>query len=83
MFNRFRKLLHELSRGVVARTTFQPWEVRILLDIESCDLEKRRRSEIMRQYEKAVEQQLENGPGPPQLLSEFLQSRTTRRPSIR
>ncbi len=81
MFNRFRKLLYELSRGVVARTTFQPWEVQILLDIESCGLEKRRRAETMRQYEKAVEQQLENGPGPPLLLSEFLQRRITRRPS--
>jgi hypothetical protein len=81
MFNRFRKLIHELTRGAVARNTFQSWEVQILVDIESCSLERRKRPEVLRQYERAVEQQLENGPGPPLLLSEFLQRKTTRRPA--
>ena len=82
MLNRFRKLITEILRGNIPRTTFQPWEVEILLDMQSCELESRRRGEILRQYQKAVEKQLETGPGPPMKLSEFLQLRMTRRPKI-
>ena len=81
--NRFNRLIGELMRGVIARNAFQPWEVEILLDTEQCRLEPRRRLEILRQYQKAVERQMETGPGPPMKLSEYLQLRMTRRPSIR
>jgi len=82
MLNRFRKLLGELMRGAISRTTFQPWEVEILLDMDNCKLEPRRRLEVLRQYQRAVERQMETGPGPPMKLSEFLQTKTTRRPAI-
>ncbi len=82
MLNRFRKLMNEILRGSIPRTTFQPWEVEILLDMQNCEIESRRRTEILRQYLKAVEKQLETGPGPPMKLSEFLQLRMTRRPKI-
>jgi hypothetical protein len=76
--NRFNRLVGELMRGAIARNAFQPWEVAILLDVENCPLERRRRLEILRQYQKAVARQMETGPGPPMKLSEFLQMRARR-----
>ncbi len=83
MLNRFKRLVGELMRGSIARNAFQPWEIELLLDIEACAVDRRERLEILRQYQKAVERQLEIGPGPPMKLSEFLQMRMTRRASIR
>ena len=82
MLNRFRKLMVELMRGMVVRNAFQPWEIEILLDLQDCDLPARRRHEILRQYQRAVEKQMITGPGPPMKLSTFLHERTTRRPLI-
>ena len=82
MLNRFRRLIGEILKGAIVRSTFHPWEVQILLDMDECDLEPRRRQEILRQYQRAVEKQLETGPGPPMKLSEFLQVRMTRRSKI-
>jgi hypothetical protein len=82
MLNRFNRLIAELLRGSIVRTTFHPWEVAILLDMDTCPLEPRKRAEILRQYQRAVEKQMETGPGPPMKLSEFLQLRMTRRPSV-
>ncbi len=79
MLNRFNRLLGELMRGVIARNAFQPWEIEILLDFENCNLERRRRLDILRQYQKAVERQLATGPGPPMKLSQFLGERARRR----
>ena len=82
MLNRFNRLIGELLRGAIMRNTFQPWEVEILMDMDTCGLEPRKRQEILRQYQKAVTRQMETGPGPPMKLSDYLQQRTTRRPSI-
>jgi hypothetical protein len=82
MLNRFRRLMKEVMAGNIARSSFHPWEVEILVDMEGCDLDPRRRTEILRQYQRAVEKQMETGPGPPMKLSEFLQLRMTRRPKI-
>jgi len=81
MLNRFRKLVEDVIRGNVKRNVFEPWEVEILLDMEACPMEARRRSGILLQYMRRVEKQMEKGPGPPMKLSEFLQRKTTRRPS--
>ena len=75
MLNRFNRLVAELMRGAIARNAFQPWEIDLLLDIENCVLDRRRRMETLRQYQKAVERQLENGPGPPMKFSGFLAMR--------
>ena len=82
MLNRFNRLISEILRGVIVRTTFQPWEVELLLDMQGCEIEQRRRPEILRQYQRAVQKQMETGPGPPMKLSEFLQLKMTRRPSV-
>ena len=78
MLNRFRRLIREVMRGALARSSFQPWEVEILFDLENCHLERRRRMEILRQYQRAVEKQLSTGAGPPMKLSEFLELRARR-----
>lgn len=83
MLNRFRRLLGELARGEVTRNSFEPWEVEILVDIASYNLQRRQRGEVLRQYVKAVEKQMENGPGPPMTLSQYFQLKTTRRPTMR
>ncbi|MGA2267381.1 MAG: hypothetical protein ABSH44_02825 [Bryobacteraceae bacterium] len=75
MLNRFNRLMGELMRGAIARNVFQPWEIDLLLDIENCPLDRRRRLETLRQYQKAVERQLETGPGPPMRLTDFLAMR--------
>lgn len=79
MLNRFNRLIGEVIRGALARNCFQPWEVEILMDLENCRLERPRRMEILRQYQRAVERQLETGPGPPMKLSRFLAVRARRR----
>ena len=71
MLNRFNRLMGELMHGAITRNVFQPWEIDLLLDIDSCPLD-RRRLEILRQYQKAVERQFNTGPGPPMKLSAFL-----------
>ena len=82
MLNRFRRLLGELISGVMRRNTFESWEVEILLDFETCPVNPRRRRELLQAYRRAVERQLQTGPGPPMRFSDFLQLRTTRRPAI-
>ena len=79
MLNRFKRLFNELKRGEIARNNFAPWEVEILLDFNACKLPARRRMDILRQYQRAVERQLEACPGPPMLLSHFLVLRERRR----
>jgi hypothetical protein len=78
MLNRFNRLIAEVMQGDCRRNSFLPWELDILMDMESCQLERRRRLEILRQYRRAVQRQMERGPGPPMKLSEFLQIRATR-----
>lgn len=82
MLNRFNRLIAELLRGAIVRTTFHPWEVELLLDMQDCEIEPRKRQEILRQYQKAVQKQMESGPGPPMKLSDYLQLRMTRRLSM-
>jgi hypothetical protein len=79
MLNRFRRLFGEIMRGDIERNSFASWEIDILLDLEACDLPRRRRVDILRQYQRAVERQLDTGPGPPILLSHFLILRERRR----
>jgi hypothetical protein len=79
MLDRFRRLLFGLQAGAITRNDFQPWEVEILLDIESFQLDRKRRAEILQQYQQAVERQMETGPCTPMKLSEFLILRGFRR----
>lgn len=78
MLNRFKRLMGEVMRGAIARNSFLPWEIEILMDMENCQLDRRRRFDILRQYQRAVERQMVTGPGPPMMLSTFLMIREQR-----
>ena len=80
MFNRFQRLIAEVIRGETRRTVFQSWEVDLLIDIEACSLDSKRRVGTLRQYLRAVERQMEKGSGPPMKLSEFLDRRARKDP---
>ena len=80
--NRFKRLIGELLRGETNRNCFAHWEIDLLLDFDTCQLPPRRRLEILRQYQRAVEHQMETGPGPPIKLSHFLVQREQRRNAL-
>src|SRR5215831_18479660 len=70
----FNRLIQELLRGNMQRNTFRPWEVEILLDIESCALRDSSRRETLRRYQRAVQRHMEKGARLPLKLSEYLES---------
>ncbi len=78
---RFNKLIQEILRGSINRNTFRPWEVEILLDIESCNLREVPKREIIRRYQKAVQRAMEKGAATPLKLSEYLEVLKSRRQS--
>lgn len=74
--NRFNRLMQELIRGNMSRNTFQPWEIEILLDIETCQLRDGVKRETLRRYQKAVQRAMEKGVAPtPFPLSEYLHNK--------
>jgi len=68
----FNKLIQELLRGRLNRNTFQPWEIEILLDIDSCDLGDTNRRELLKRYQKAANRYFEKGGRTLLKLSEYL-----------
>ncbi len=68
----FNKLLAELIRGRIQRTTFQPWEIEILLDIESCDLRDGNRRQVLKRYQRAANRYADRGGKTLLKLSEYL-----------
>jgi len=68
----FNRLIQELLRGNMHRNTFRPWEVDLLLDIESCNLRDSSRRETLRRYQRAVQRHMEKGARLPLKLSEYL-----------
>lgn len=74
---RFQRLIRELLKGEIKRNTFRPWEIELLLDIESCNLRLPSRENVLRRYERAVVRQLERGTARlPMKLSQFLGRKT-------
>jgi hypothetical protein len=71
----FNRLMTELLRGRIQRTTFQPWEVEILLDIEACRLNDSNRREILRRYQKAANRFVDRGGRTLLKLSEYLEKK--------
>ena len=72
ILGQFNRLIRELLRGQINRNTFRPWEVELLLDVESCNLRGSSRDAILHRYQKAVLRQMEKGVETPMMLSEFL-----------
>jgi hypothetical protein len=73
--NRFNRLMQELIRGQMSRNTFQPWEIEILLDIDSCQVREPVKRETLRRYQKAVQRAMEKGRSTPLQLSEYLKGK--------
>ena len=70
----FNRLIQELLRGNMHRNTFRPWEIELLLDIESCNLRDSSRREMLRRYQRAVQRHMEKGAPQPLKMSEYLES---------
>jgi hypothetical protein len=68
----FNRLIQELLRGNMHRNTFRPWEIELLLDIESCTLREASKRDMLRRYQKAVQRHMEKGARLPLKLSEYL-----------
>lgn len=75
----FNRLMQELLRGNMHRNTFRPWEIELLLDIESCNLRESSKRDTLRRYQKAVQRQMENGARLPAKLSEYLEAVKSKR----
>jgi hypothetical protein len=82
VLNQFNRLMQELLRGNMNRNTFRPWEIELLLDIESCNLRDSAKREILRRYQRAVQRQMEKGAGRPIKLSEYLEANRQRRAAL-
>jgi len=69
----FNRLIQELLRGTLNRNCFRPWEIEILLDIESCNLRDANRREILRRYQRAAQRDIDRGGQAILKLSEYLE----------
>lgn len=78
----FNRLMQELLRGTMARNTFRPWEIDILLDIENCDLREGNKRELLRRYQKAVQRHMDRGARLPLKLSEYLEAQRAKRQEV-
>lgn len=79
MLAQFNRLMQELLRGSVNRNTFRRWEVELLLDIETCELDRRNKREILKRYQKAQRRHVERGATALLKLSEYLERNRVRR----
>jgi hypothetical protein len=75
----FNRLMQELLRGSMMRNTFRPWEIEILLDIETCELRDANKRDTLRRYQKAVQRHMERGARLPLKLSEYLDAQKAKR----
>mgnify|MGYP000947242297 CR=1 FL=1 len=78
----FNRLISELLRGNLNRNTFRPWEIEILLDIETCDFKDGNKRETLRRYQKAVQRHMDKGARLPFKLSEYLENLRARRAGV-
>lgn len=76
---RFNRLMQDVIRGVVNRNCFRPWEIALLLDIDSCELRRSTRLEVLRRYRRAMQRHMERGAAGPLKLSEYLELNRQRR----
>jgi len=68
----FNRLMGELVRGRIQRTTFQPWEINLLLDIDACNLLDGNRRQVLKRYQRAANKYVDRGGRSILKLSEYL-----------
>lgn len=78
MLMQFNNLIQEVASGQMNRHLFEPWEVELLLDIESCSVRQSSRAGLLRRYQRAANQTAKNGDPVPK-FSEFLAEQRRRR----
>ncbi len=79
----FNGLMQEIIAGHQRRHTFSPWELVLLLDIESCVVRHSSREDLLRRYQRAAYQQAAAGRTELLKFSEFLQQIRRKRPSAK
>ncbi|MCU1291947.1 MAG: hypothetical protein JWP08_797 [Bryobacterales bacterium] len=72
------QLVQEIIGGSVRRNTFTQWELELLLDLQLCSIRKGTRSETLRRYLRAVQQEFTRGSVSPLRLSAFLDAENQR-----
>jgi len=75
----FNRLVGELLRGSLNRNTFRPWEIELLLDMETCEFSDLNKRAMLKRYQKAVQRHMERGARLPFKLSQYLESLRSRR----
>jgi len=72
VLSRFNRLMKDVLTGNWQRTSFEPWEVELLLDIQACSAEMRSRRDLLVRYQKAVQRQLSQRREMPMRLSDYI-----------
>lgn len=75
----FNLLIGELLHGGLHRGKFRPWEIDLLLDIESCSLRGCDRRKLLFEYHEAVQPHMQEGADLPFRFSEYLEQRELNR----
>jgi hypothetical protein len=74
------RLIADLIDGQFRRTTFRPWEVEVLLDIQAFDFGASNKKEMLRRYQKAAHRWFDRGGRTLLLLSDYRAKRHCRTP---
>jgi hypothetical protein len=75
----FNNLIQELMQGGPKRTVFQKWEMDLLLDFSACRVRQSARGEVLRRYQRMVQQYFLRGQYAFPPLSAFLAEERARR----
>ncbi len=75
----FNNLMQELIQGGPKRAVFQKWELDLLLDFETCRVRQSARPEVLRRYQRIVQQYFLRGQYAFPPLSVFLAEERARR----
>ena len=63
--NAYLQLIQDIMGGTVRRHTFTPAELALLLDVQASQIRKTAKNEILRRYQRTVQQQFAmDGSGP-------------------
>lgn len=79
----FNNLIQEVASGQMNRHLFEPWELELLLDIESCCVRQSSRAGLLRRYQRAAANRADAGYVPLMKFSEFLSDQRNRRNRVK
>jgi hypothetical protein len=79
--SRFNRLMKDVLTGNWQRTSFEPWEIELLLDIQACSGEMKSRRDLLVRYQKAVQRRMSHRREMPMRLSEYIRQLNERQAS--